>query len=173
MNKRLEQLLKKQEELKAQIQKIKATEATQKRKEETRQKILLGALVMEMMEKGELDSSVMMKRLDGFLTRTGDRTLFNLPVHEIKSEPVTNSFSVAKPQSFEVIFESFGTNKIKVLKEVENVTGLGLKEAKDLIESAPTLLMKVNDTASAQGIKKQLEEWLIVRTNIDWLCCFY
>ncbi len=82
MSKRLEQLLKKREELSAQIQKIRAREATQKRKENTRRKILLGALVMEMMSKGELDRDKLMKRLDGFLTREIDRKLFELPVLE-------------------------------------------------------------------------------------------
>ena len=82
MSKRLSQLLKKREELSAQIQKIRAREATQKRKEDTRRKILLGVLVMEMMSKGELDRDKLMKRLDGFLTREIDRKLFELPVLE-------------------------------------------------------------------------------------------
>ncbi len=82
MSKRLEQLLKKREELSAQIQKIRAREATQKRKEDTRRKILLGALVMEMMERGELDRDKIMKRLSGFLTREIDRKLFDFPVLE-------------------------------------------------------------------------------------------
>ena len=158
MNKRLEQLLKKQEELKAQIQKIKATEATQKRKEDTRKKILLGALVMEMMEKGELDRNVIEKRLDGFLSRTGDRQLFNLPIQVSGSEPITPSESVAQPPSFEVILESFGSDKIKVLGRTCNLINLELKEAKNLVESAPTLLMKVKSQDEAQDMKKQLEE---------------
>jgi large subunit ribosomal protein L7/L12 len=76
MNKRLENLLKKREQLNAQIQKIKSKEAVQKRKEDTRRKILLGALLMEMMEKGELDKNKIKKRLDSFLTRDIDRKLF-------------------------------------------------------------------------------------------------
>ena len=95
MSKRLEQLLKKREELSAQIQKIRAREATQKRKEDTRRKILLGALVMEMIEKGELAQGKIWKRLDGFLTREIDRKLFDLPVKDeqkagkatVKSKP--------------------------------------------------------------------------------------
>ena len=82
MSKRLDQLLKKREELSAQIQKIRAREATQKRKEDTRRKILLGALVMEMMERVELDRDKIMKRLSGFLTREIDRKLFDFPVME-------------------------------------------------------------------------------------------
>ena len=79
MNKRLENLLKKREQLNAQIQKIRAREANKKRKEDTRRKILLGALMMEMMEKGELDRKLIRKRLSEFLTRDIDRNLFNLP----------------------------------------------------------------------------------------------
>ncbi|PSF30443.1 50S ribosomal protein L7/L12 [Aphanothece hegewaldii CCALA 016] len=158
MNKRLEQLLKKQEELKAQIQKIKAAEASEERKKDTRRKILLGALVLEMMERGELDKNVIDKRLDGFLSRSGDRTLFNLPGEVTESEPITPSESVAQPPSFEVILDSFGSDKIKVLGRTCNLTNLELKEAKDLVESAPTLLMKVKSLDEAQDMKKQLEE---------------
>ena len=95
MSKRLSQLLKKREQLSAQIQKIRAREATQKRKEDTRRKILLGALVMEMMSKGELDRNKLMNQLDDFLTREIDRKLFDLPVKDeqkagkatVKSKP--------------------------------------------------------------------------------------
>jgi len=79
VNKRLEQLLKKREQLNAQIQKVKTKEASMKRKGDTRRKILLGALMMEMMERGELDKNKIRKRLDSFLTRDIDRSLFDLP----------------------------------------------------------------------------------------------
>jgi large subunit ribosomal protein L7/L12 len=84
MSKRLEQLMKKKEELNAQIQKLRAEEANQKRKQDTRRKILLGSLVMEMMERGDLDRGVMMRALDGFLVRSVDRSLFDLPVEDKK-----------------------------------------------------------------------------------------
>lgn len=79
MSKKLEKLLQKREQLNAEIQKARARETAQKRKEDTRRKILLGALVIEMMDKGELDDGVIMKRLEGFLTRDIDRKLFNFP----------------------------------------------------------------------------------------------
>ena len=78
MNKRLENLLKKREQLNAQIMKIRTKEANQRRKEDTRRKILLGALLMEMMEKGELEPNKIRKRLSSFLTRDIDRKLFDL-----------------------------------------------------------------------------------------------
>ena len=80
MNKRLGELLKKREQLNAQIQKIRAREASKKRKEDTRRKILLGALVMEMMQRGELDRKVILTRLEQFLTRDIDRRLFDFSV---------------------------------------------------------------------------------------------
>ncbi len=72
MTKKLEKLLEKLQQLNAEIQKARTRETAQKRKEDTRRKILLGALVIEMMDKGELDDGVIMKRLEGFLTRDID-----------------------------------------------------------------------------------------------------
>ena len=80
MASRLEQLLKKQEELKAQIRKEKNKLSQQERKKDTRRKILLGALMMNMIKKGELDEQKILKRLDGFLTKDIDRQLFDLSV---------------------------------------------------------------------------------------------
>ncbi len=78
MPSRLEQLLKKQEELKAQIRKEKNKLDQAERKKDTRRKILLGALMMDMMKKGELDEKKILKRLDSFLTKDIDRKLFDL-----------------------------------------------------------------------------------------------
>ncbi len=80
MGKKLDELLKKREQLNAQIQKERNKQIEQQRKEDTRRKILLGALMMEMMKKGELDEKKIMKKLDGFLTLDIDRKLFNLSV---------------------------------------------------------------------------------------------
>lgn len=82
MSKRLEDLLKKREQINAQIQKARARQNAQERKEDTRRKILLGALVKEMMANGELDEAMILKRLDGFLTREIDRKLFDFPILE-------------------------------------------------------------------------------------------
>ncbi len=78
MGKKLDELLKKREQLNAQIQKERNKQSQQQRKEETRRKILLGALMMDLMKKGELDEKKIMKRLDGFLTKDIDRKLFDL-----------------------------------------------------------------------------------------------
>ena len=80
MSKKLDDLLKKREQLNAQIQKEKNKQSQQKRKDDTRRKILLGALMIDMMKKRELDEKKIMKRLDGFLTRDTDRKLFYFPL---------------------------------------------------------------------------------------------
>lgn len=59
---------------------------------------------------------------------------------------------------FDVILASFGENKVGVIKAVRAITGLGLKEAKDLVESAPAPLKEGVNKAEAEDIKKQLEE---------------
>ncbi len=79
MSKKLDDLLKKREELNARIQKERNKHSQQKRKEDTRRKILLGALMMNMMKSGELNEKKIIKKLDGFLTRDIDRKLFDLP----------------------------------------------------------------------------------------------
>ena len=80
MSKKLDDLLKKREQLNAQIQKERNKHSQQKRKEDTRRKILLGTLMMELMKKGELDEKKIRKRLDYFLTLEMERKLFDLPV---------------------------------------------------------------------------------------------
>ena len=79
MKSKLEQLLRKQEELKAQIGQEKNKLDQHERKNDTRRKILLGSLMMDMMKKGELDEKKIRKKLDGFLNKNIDRKLFSLP----------------------------------------------------------------------------------------------
>jgi len=59
---------------------------------------------------------------------------------------------------FDVILTSFGANKVSVIKAVRAITGLGLKEAKDMVESAPAPLKEGASKDEAEDIKKQLEE---------------
>ena len=53
---------------------------------------------------------------------------------------------------------AFGDNKVAVIKVVRSVTGLGLKEAKDLVEGVPSVVKDALPKAEAEAIKKQLEE---------------
>jgi large subunit ribosomal protein L7/L12 len=59
---------------------------------------------------------------------------------------------------FNVIMSSFGENKVNVIKVVRAVTGLGLKEAKDLVEGVPATVKEAISKDDAAAIKKQLEE---------------
>lgn len=59
---------------------------------------------------------------------------------------------------FDVILTSFGDNKVSVIKAVRAATGLGLKEAKGLVESAPAPVKEGAEKAEAEELKKQLEE---------------
>ena len=59
---------------------------------------------------------------------------------------------------FDVVLESFGEKKINVIKEVRGITGLGLKEAKDLVEGAPKPVKEGVSKDEAEAIKKTLEE---------------
>ena len=59
---------------------------------------------------------------------------------------------------FDVTLANIGSEKIKVIKVVRAITGLGLKEAKDLVESAPCAIKEGVEKAEAESIKKQVEE---------------
>ena len=59
---------------------------------------------------------------------------------------------------FDVVLTSFGDNKVSVIKAVRAATGLGLKEAKGLVESAPAPVKEGAEKAEAEELKKQLEE---------------
>ena len=59
---------------------------------------------------------------------------------------------------FDVILSSFGSNKVAVIKAVRGITGLGLKEAKELVEGAPSPLKEAVAKDEAESIKSQLEE---------------
>lgn len=59
---------------------------------------------------------------------------------------------------FDVVMSSFGDNKVAVIKAVRAVTSLGLKEAKDMVEGAPTTVKEGIPKEEAEEVKKQLEE---------------
>ncbi len=65
---------------------------------------------------------------------------------------------VEEKTEFDVILESFGDAKMAVLKVVRAITGLGLKEAKEMVESAPKAIKEATSKEDAEAIKKQLEE---------------
>ena len=83
---------------------------------------------------------------------------FPAAVAAVSSAPATAVEVKEEQTSFDVIIESAGDNKLQVIKEVRTITSLGLKEAKDLVESAPGALVQSDvETATAQKMKAQLE----------------
>lgn len=66
--------------------------------------------------------------------------------------------AVEEQTEFSVIMTSFGANKVNVIKAIREITGLGLKEAKDLVEGVPAHVKDGISKADAQELKKKLEE---------------
>ena len=60
--------------------------------------------------------------------------------------------------SFDVVLKSAGSAKLQVVKLVKELTGLGLKEAKEIVDGAPSVVKEGLAKADAEGLKKQLEE---------------
>jgi large subunit ribosomal protein L7/L12 len=65
---------------------------------------------------------------------------------------------VEEKTSFDVVLKAAGANKLAIVKLVKELTGLGLKEAKDLVDGAPNAIKEGLAKADAEGLKKQLEE---------------
>ena len=73
--------------------------------------------------------------------------------------PAADAGAVAEEQTeFDVVMTSFGANKVSVIKAVRALTGLGLKEAKDAVEGAPSTIKEGVSKDEAEDVKKQLEE---------------
>lgn len=107
-------------------------------------------------------------------------TLVNLTVKEVSElanvlkeeygiEPAAAAVAVAAPgaagaaeaeekTSFDVVLKSFGSAKLQVVKAVKEHCGLGLKEAKDIVDAAPATLKEGVDKATADAMKAALEE---------------
>lgn len=72
--------------------------------------------------------------------------------------PVAGAAAAEEKTEFDVVMTSFGANKVGVIKVIRTITGLGLKEAKDLVEAAPSPVKEGVSKDEAANIKKELEE---------------
>ena len=72
--------------------------------------------------------------------------------------PAAGGEAAAEKSEFDVVLEGFGDNKIAVIKAVREITGLGLKEAKEVVESAPAPVQEGVAKDKAEEIKAKLEE---------------
>ena len=76
----------------------------------------------------------------------------------VAAGPAAAAAVVEEKTEFDVVMASFGDNKVGVIKAVREITGLGLKEAKDMVESAPVTVKEGIAKADAETLKKKLEE---------------
>ncbi|VTM24382.1 L8 [Stutzerimonas stutzeri] len=77
----------------------------------------------------------------------------------VAAAPAAGGAAAAEEKTeFDVVLKSSGANKVAVIKAVRGATGLGLKEAKDLVESAPANLKEGVSKEEAEALKKELEE---------------
>jgi len=80
------------------------------------------------------------------------------PVAMAAAGPAAEAAVVEEKTEFDVVMTSFGANKVGVIKAIRTITGLGLKEAKDMVEGVPATVKEGISKDEAEGIKKQLEE---------------
>lgn len=72
--------------------------------------------------------------------------------------PAAEAAAVEEKDEFDVVLAGAGANKVAVIKAVRAATGLGLKDAKDLVESAPAVIKEAISKGEAEAMKKELED---------------
>ncbi|EMK7708235.1 50S ribosomal protein L7/L12 [Yersinia enterocolitica] len=110
----------------------------------TKDQILEGVAALSVMEIVELISAMEEK--------------FGVSAAAVAAGPAAAAEAIEEQTEFNVVLASFGDNKVAVIKAVRGATGLGLKEAKDLVESAPAVLKEGVNKDEAESLKKSLEE---------------
>ena len=76
----------------------------------------------------------------------------------VAAAPAAGGAAAEEKTSFDVVLKAAGANKLAIVKLVKELTGLGLKEAKDMVDSAPSAIKEGIAKADAEAMKKQLEE---------------
>ena len=76
----------------------------------------------------------------------------------VAAGPAAGAPAAEEKTSFDVVLKSAGASKLQVVKAVKEACGLGLKEAKDMVDGAPAVVKEGVDKATAEALKKQLEE---------------
>ncbi|MDD6228913.1 MAG: 50S ribosomal protein L7/L12 [Bacteroidales bacterium] len=76
----------------------------------------------------------------------------------VAAGPAAGAAAAEEKSEFDVILKAAGASKLAVVKLVKELTGLGLKEAKELVDGAPSTVKEALPKAEAEGMKKQLEE---------------
>ena len=76
----------------------------------------------------------------------------------VAAGPAAGAAAAEEKSSFDVVLKSAGANKLQVVKAVKELTGLGLKEAKEIVDGAPATVKEGLAKADAEALKKSLEE---------------
>jgi large subunit ribosomal protein L7/L12 len=102
-----------------------------------------------------LEMSELVKALEDKFGVTAAAPMAMMPMGAAAGAPEA---AVEEKTEFDVVLSNIGAEKIKVIKVVRAITGLGLKEAKDLVESVPKPIKEAVSKDEAASIKKQIEE---------------
>jgi len=76
----------------------------------------------------------------------------------VAAGPVAGAAAAEEKTAFDVVLKSAGANKLQVVKKVKDVAGLGLKEAKEMVDNAPSVVKEGATKEEAEALKKELEE---------------
>lgn len=101
-----------------------------------------------------LDNCTLLE-LDGLITEIKDR--FNIPEPVLLFIEPINEIEVEEQTEFDVILITVGQYKIKVIKEIRHLSGLGLKESKTVVDAAPETILKNVSMMIAEEAKRKLE----------------
>ena len=112
----------------------------------------LGDKIVGLTLKAAKELSDYLDEVHGIKPAAGGAVMMAAPAGGVAAE------AAVEKTEFDVVLESFGDNKIGVIKVVRAATGLGLKEAKDLVESAPAKVKEGISKADSEKLKKELEE---------------
>lgn len=117
----------------------------------------LGDKIVGLTLKAAKELSDYLDEVHGIKPAAGGAVMMAAPVGGAGGAGGAAAEAVEKTE-FDVVLESFGDNKIGVIKVVRAATGLGLKEAKDLVEGCPAKVKEGISKADAEKLKKELEE---------------
>jgi len=128
-------------------------EATREFSKETRE---LGDKIVGLTLKAAKELSDYLDEVHGIKPAAGGAVMMAGPVGGAGGGAAAEP--AAEKTEFDVVLDAFGDNKIGVIKVVRAATGLGLKEAKDLVEGAPAKVKEGISKADAEKLKKELED---------------
>jgi large subunit ribosomal protein L7/L12 len=130
-------------------------EATREFSKETKE---LGDKIVGLTLKAAKELSDYLDEVHGIKPAAGGAVMMAAPAAGGGAAAGGGGEAAAEKTEFDVILENFGDNKIGVIKVVRAATGLGLKEAKDMVEACPAKVKEGISKADAEKLKKELEE---------------